>query len=141
MPLKAGCIKDTGIPMGRGVFALRQIEDGELIEICPVVKVISPYQSLSSEVKNIVFDWNQLAQQIGIKAIALGYGSLYNHANPANATYRADEAGELLVISAARVIKVNEQITINYNFSGGGTLSSEDNWFKQRNIEVLSDTE
>ena len=137
MPLKAGCVKDAGKTMGRGIFATRLIEEGEIIEICPIIKLVTPFRDLSIEVKHVCFDWAHLSQEDGIQALVLGYGSLYNHANPSNASYSA-EGGQFLVISAARMINADEQITINYNFSSGGTTSTDDNWFQSRDIEVHS---
>lgn len=138
MPLSAGSIKDAGLSMGRGIFASRQIEVGEIIEVCPIIRINTPYQDLSAEIQNYVFNWEQLARESGVKALALGYGSLYNHANPSNATYSAGADGDTLVLTAARRIEANEQITINYNFSSGGTDSPDECWFETRNIEVLS---
>lgn len=135
MPLKAGSVKDTGTSMGRGIFANRSIEEGEIIEICPLIKLATPYKDLSIEVKHVCFDWAHLAQEDGVQALVLGYGSLYNHANPSNAKYSA-EGGEYLVITAACKISADEQITINYNFSSGGTTSEGEIWFETRNIEV-----
>ena len=136
-PLQIGYLKQMGPPMGRGVFASRQIEKGEIIEICPIIRINTPFEDLSVEVRNYCFDWSELAQESGVKALALGYGSLYNHANPSNATYRAEAKGDLLVFTAARRIDAEEQITINYNYSSGGTDSSSENWFVSRDIEVL----
>jgi hypothetical protein len=39
-------VKDTGTAKGRGVFALRDFTAGEVIELCPVVRVY-PYLSIS----------------------------------------------------------------------------------------------
>lgn len=137
-PLRAGYVKDIGQPIGRGVFASRTIEVNEVIEICPLIRLITPFQDLSVEVQHICFDWAELAQEPNVRALVLGYGSLYNHSNPSNATYRAEAGGNVLVIAAARRIDMHEQITINYNYSSGGTDSATDNWFESRNLQVIN---
>ena len=137
-PLTAGYVKDIGQPIGRGIFAARTIENKEVIEICPVIRLKTPFRDLSVEVRHLCFDWEELAQEPSTRALVLGFGSLYNHANPSNATYRAEACGNVLVITAARRIEMHEQITINYNYSSGGTDSTTDNWFEARNLQVIN---
>ena len=51
-------------------------------------------------------------------AVALGYGSLYNHSYQPNARY--DDVGRLTkVFSALRDIEPGEEITVNYNGKPG----------------------
>ena len=50
----------------------------------------------------------------GTVALALGYGSLYNHSFAPNARYD-DEGRQVKVYSAIRDIAAGEEITINYN--------------------------
>jgi hypothetical protein len=33
----SGYVKDTGTPKGRGVFASRSLQAGELVEVCPIL--------------------------------------------------------------------------------------------------------
>ena len=47
-------------------------------------------------------------------ALALGYGSLYNHSYQPNARYD-DESGQTKVFTAIRDIEAGEEITVNYN--------------------------
>lgn len=47
-------------------------------------------------------------------AIALGYGSLYNHSYDPNSFYSM-ENDDWMIIWALRNIKKNEEITFNYN--------------------------
>ena len=122
-------VKDTGTAKGRGVFASRPIEPGELIELCPVIPITTPYPALPVELRLIVFNWQVLAQERGITALVLGYGSLYNHANPANARYKAGSDRQSLAISAVRRIEQDEEITINYNATAGEPTSVRDTWF------------
>lgn len=77
------------------------------------------------------------AKGLGVFAVALGYGSLYNHANPANLRYSADLDGEALRFVAARAIRSGEELTINYNDAGGDVVSSDDNWFRCNRVEYI----
>lgn len=136
-----GYIKDTGTPMGRGVFASRAIAQNEVIEVCPVVQLKKRYRRLPEELQRVVFHWGALAEKPGISAVALGYGSMYNHANPANARYKASADGSNLVFVAATDIAQDEEITINYNAALGEPVSFEDNWFKNTGVTPFkSDT-
>ena len=50
----------------------------------------------------------------GTVAVALGYGSLYNHSYQPNARYD-DESGQTKVFTAIRDIAPGEEIMVNYN--------------------------
>src|SRR3954452_16625943 len=97
---------------GRGVFARRFIRRGEVIERVPVLVLAT------EEVKNCE-GWTGLAGYCflwgkGTLALALGYGSLYNHSYRPNARYD-DEGGKAKVFTAIRDIAAGEEITVNYN--------------------------
>ena len=101
---------------GRGVFARRAIAEGEVIESCPVLVV------QAEEVRNgtawtrlgeYCFDWGR-----GTVALALGYGSLYNHSYEPNARYE-DIGGRTKLFVAIRDIETGEEITVNYNGEPG----------------------
>jgi SET domain-containing protein len=97
---------------GRGVFARRPIETGEVIETCPVL--VLPADSVEDVPAGIgghVFEW-------GRGKLALGYGSLYNHSYRPNARY-VDLAGRTKVFTALRDIAAGEEITVNYNGEPG----------------------
>ena len=93
---------------GRGVFAKRFIAAGTLIERVPVL-VVPTDQLRSSSLANYAFTWSR-----GRVAIALGYGSLYNHSYTPNAHYR-DVGRHSKEFLAIRDIAVGEEITVNYN--------------------------
>jgi SET domain-containing protein len=59
-------------------------------------------------------------------AVALGYGSLYNHSYQPNARYD-DESGKTKVFSALRDIAPGEEIVVNYN---GVPEDKTPVWFK-----------
>jgi SET domain-containing protein len=97
---------------GRGVFARRPIGAGEVIERVPVLLVDA--QDLRDRdgwigLASYCFLWDT-----GRYALALGYGSLYNHSYLPNARY--DDAGRMTkVFTALRDIAAGEEITVNYN--------------------------
>ena len=56
-----------------------------------------------------VFEWGE-----GKVALALGFGSLYNHSYRPNARYN-DVGPQAKAFQALRDIAVGEEITVNYN--------------------------
>jgi uncharacterized protein len=70
----------------------------------------------------------------GTMAVALGYGSLYNHSYQPNARYD-DEKGQIKVFTAIRDIPLGEEIVVNYNREPGDQSPV---WFKVRETEPKS---
>ena len=119
------CIKETG-KYGRGIFATRDIKTGELIEISPVLTSIkNEWKYLKKTVLyNYCFSWGENYEHT---AIALGYGSLYNHSYTPNAEYKNNIDNLSIDFYAISDITNGQEITINYN------ESSDDNsplWFE-----------
>ena len=107
-------IKVKECKYGRGIFATRNINKGELIHEAPVI--ISP----SAEYKNLkktifveyVFWWGENLEEC---AMALGYGSLFNHSYTPNALYKLNLTQKTIDFYAHTDIKAGEEIMINYN--------------------------
>ncbi|HEX7317510.1 MAG TPA: SET domain-containing protein [Pyrinomonadaceae bacterium] len=139
MHLKPPCVyvKDTGTPKGRGVFAARAFGAGEAIEECPVLLIKKPYEVIHKELKNYVFHWPVPEGAAARQALALGYGSLYNHANPSNMRYETDEEARVLRLVAVRDIARDEELTINYNADGGAPVSEDEWWFEEKGISLV----
>lgn len=94
---------------GRGVFARRAIREGAVIERVPVLVVPYGDDDADSSLTPYYFTWGE-----GTVALALGYGSLYNHSYQPNARY--DDVGrQTKVFTALRDIEPGEEITVNYN--------------------------
>jgi len=101
-------VKDSPTGAGRGVFATRRFETGEEIERCPMlVADHDRADDLEWGAEGYVFGWGD-----GRTALALGYGSLYNHRYDSNATTL--EKGDELVVTATRPIEVGDEVYINY---------------------------
>jgi uncharacterized protein len=102
---------------GRGVFARRPISKGEMIERVPVLVMTEEEFAeglAQTPLKDYCFSWG-----IDRVALALGYGSLYNHSYKPNARY--DDVGpRTKAFVALRPIAQGEEITINYNGKPGG---------------------
>ena len=112
---------------GRGVFSREAIAEGTLIEICPVV-VLPPEQLPivhDTKLHDYYFLWGWEDNEC---AIALGYGSLYNHAYDPNARYLVDIDQDTIEIIARRDIPAGEEITVSYN---GDPEDQTPVWFDQ----------
>ncbi len=101
---------------GLGVFASDFIEKNSIIELCPLILLTTDDVVLvkQSSLNNYYFDWDAQKKN-GV--IALGYGSIYNHAYKPNAYYEFDKVHRQIAIYAYQDILVGSEITINYNGS------------------------
>jgi SET domain-containing protein len=91
---------------GRGVFARTRIRKGAVIERVPVIAV--PVRDVSGRLTDYGFWWGR-----DTVAIALGYGSLYNHSYRPNARFYRDRLTQVFI--AVRDIRSGQEITVNYN--------------------------
>lgn len=64
-------------------------------------------------------------------ALALGFGSLYNHARYSNAAYELDMKNRLMTYYALEDIPAGREICINYACETGIDFTE---WFASRNI-------
>lgn len=99
---------------GRGVYTDSRIERETLIERCPIVEVPPDEVELLAltVLHNYYFAWGKSQLRA---ALALGFGSIYNHSYTPNAIYIPRENEQLIEIIAIRKILANDEITINYN--------------------------
>lgn len=109
---------------GRGVFSSEPIEPGSIIEISPVI--VLPAEDLPLIHKTHLHDYYFL-WEAGQCAIALGYGSLYNHAKDPVAEYEMDYDGLSISFYCIQPIAAGQEITINY--IAGGNEKGEI-WFE-----------
>jgi len=115
---------------GRGVFTAEGVAVGSVLELCPVIVLSGNNRAWldHSELYDYYFLWGESNQQY---AIALGYGSLYNHSFQPNAEYRADFERQELHFYAIRKIEAGAEITVNYN----GEPDNDDKlWFPARRL-------
>lgn len=104
----------------RGVYARRPIEADVLIERVPVILIpksqVFGDNLMSRNAARIswyVFAWNVPTKREYV-AVALGYGSIYNHSFTPNAVYRC-VAPDAIEFRSLRPIPADEEILVNYN--------------------------
>src|SRR5437588_629321 len=101
---------------GRGVFAGKDYRMGDLIEICPLI-VVENFQSALNWIghnglmERYYFDFDE-----DHSALALGYGSLYNHSRNPNAHYEVNKRDRELIVLARRKITKGNQIFVSYGY-------------------------
>ena len=99
---------------GRGVYARRDIKKDEIIEKCPIIEV--PKHDVSNLRDSILvtyfFYFGKNKERL---VIALGFGSIYNHAYEPNARYKIGRREKTLDFIALGDIKKDDEITVNYN--------------------------
>lgn len=96
---------------GRGVVALSDFQPGDVIEECPVL-VISGEDSCHIDQTSLYnYYWEWKGESI---ALALGYGSLYNHADLPNARVMKNFKDSSMKVVCVRPIKSGDEITVHY---------------------------
>lgn len=112
---------------GKGVFAGRDIEEGEVIEVCPII--LFPKEELvhmrQTVLDDYYFDWGEKGEWF---AICLGFGSLYNHSYTPNAEYGMDFEAQTIDFYCIKPIPAGEEIFVNYN---GDADNPSKVWFEQ----------
>jgi SET domain-containing protein len=105
-------IKETS--RGRGVFCTEDLHPGDEIEICPVL--VCPEKDREfidqTHLYNYYFLWGEDHKQT---AIALGFGSMYNHSYQPNAVYETYYEDQEMKFICHEFIPANTEITVNYN--------------------------
>lgn len=97
---------------GRGVFTAEAIEADSVIEVCPVI--VLPAKDFTCIHESYLHDYYFVWEGENVTALALGYGSLYNHEENSNADYEMDFESETIRIIAQRDIAPGEEICIDY---------------------------
>jgi len=89
---------------GRGVYARRRFRKGEIVEVCPLLE--GDDDAWGTATTDYTF------RKDDHSAIALGYGSLYNHKDDPSASYTF--APTTMIVRANRTIRPGEEITVTY---------------------------
>jgi len=113
--------------VGRGVFATKSYLKGELVEVSPIIR-LNKEDTLKiddTDLYNYYYSWGNENDQA---AIALGYGSLFNHSYSPNMKYIKQITKKEIHFIALRNIEKSEQLLINYN---GDPSSKKKLWFDQ----------
>lgn len=120
-------IKET-LNKGRGIFATRKIKQGSFLERAPILILgADEWKHIAlTNLYHYAFEWGKNSLDA---ALALGFGSLYNHDIQPNAYYLRREEAHALDFFALRNIEEGEEILINYN----GEPSCKDLvWFQEK---------
>lgn len=106
------------------MYCTEEIQKESVIEICPIL--ILPADQAKEIIRSHVlyeyyFEWKK--ESI---AIALGYGSLYNHAEKPNAEFSADYPNQYIIFKALEIIAAGTEILVDYHAGTPG----EKVWFE-----------
>jgi hypothetical protein len=112
---------------GRGVFAKCDIKKDEIIERCPVI-IVPRYDMSNLKESILVTYFFYFGKDKERLAIALGFGSIYDHSYEPNATYKIKPSEKIIEFVALSNIKKDEEITVNYNY--GNPKDKSPLWFE-----------
>jgi SET domain-containing protein len=112
---------------GRGVFAKSNIKKGEVIEKCPIIEI--PGGDNANLNKSILvtyfFYFGKNKERL---ILALGYGSIYNHSQNPNASFKIIPRQKLIEFRAIKNIPKDSEITFDYH--GAGKEKHKPLWFE-----------
>ena len=114
---------------GRGVFARRNIKKDEIIESCPIIEV--PKHDMSNLKENVLVTYFfYFGKNKECLAIALGFGSIYNHSYKPNTAYKIKSREKIIDFIALNDIKKDDEITFNYYNRGNLKGKKSPLWFE-----------
>jgi SET domain-containing protein len=99
---------------GWGVFAKEDIMEGEVFEECPILTLPMKHGDVSSLLIDYRFNWPSGVSEWTEQVIALGFGSLYNHSENANAYWVSNNENKTFKFVSNRLIKQGEEIFVWY---------------------------
>lgn len=103
-------VASNNVKGGRGVYCnVFSFLPGAILEVCPTLLIKN--KAVPEDLDEHVYVWDRK-----LCALALGYGSLYNHSYTPNAKYKRRVQSKEIVIVAIKTIFFDEEITINYNY-------------------------
>lgn len=106
--------RDAGGDKGRGVFALTDIKEGDVIEVAPVIPVSkAAVPDDGSAPDGYLLDWDE-EDDNEAHCMPLGYIMLYNHSKEPTMALEADMGEYTMTARAIRDIKKGEELTWNY---------------------------
>ena len=108
---------------GRGVFAARDFSAGQVIERSPVIAI--PAEDVPALRNTLLARYSFQGVEAG-GALALGYGSLYNHSYKPNCVYWTIKDEGVIEFVALVDIQAGEELRVNYN---GNPHDTTPRWF------------
>ena len=98
---------------GWGVFAKVDIEENEIIEECPLLVLPISKGEVTSLLIDYRFNWPQ-GNDFEEQVVGLGYASLYNHSDNANAYWISDLGKKTFKFFSSKKIEQGQEIFIWY---------------------------
>ncbi|KAJ6557398.1 cytidine deaminase-like protein, partial [Mycena vulgaris] len=106
------CVIKNSQGKGRGVFAARAIASHTVVEISPVILLTKEEYETHGRFTSLdeyTFKWKN-----GSRAVALGLGSLFNHSNFPNVSYKIDSSTDSIHYTTTRNVEPDEEMCIYY---------------------------
>lgn len=116
---------EFGNTIQRGVFAKEDISAGEVVEVSPIL--VLQHEDFVETRWNLLFEYYFWLDDFVV--LALGYGSMYNHAVEPNVSYQIDVENQTITFTAIKDIKKGEELFFNYK---GSSTESAPLWFERK---------
>lgn len=121
-PIQKIVVRDSELH-GLGVFATVDIEEGEIIELCPYLVIDDDDIAEDNRLNDYLFS---SPDEEGDYLVILGSAMMYNHDDKPNAEWEIDDDDNRFVrFTALRAISVGEEITQDYGREYWETRSEE----------------
>ena len=95
------------------ILSVDSIKKDEIIERCPVIEV-PKYDTSNLRESILVTYFFYFGRNKERSAIALGFGSIYNHTYKPNARFKTKQKDMIIDFIALNDIKKDDEITFNY---------------------------
>jgi len=123
-------IKEIPAINGYGVYTDKDLREGEIVEISPVIiyprKLLDAaiYMSIADGLKDnqVILDQYAIVWSNNNSAVMLGYLSIYNHSSNPPARFFTDFSNRLMGVIATRDLPKGSQVTVSYG----------PDWFEQK---------
>ena len=102
-------VRESPTVGGRGVFALRDFDAREYVEVCPVINVLKDGIKDGGIIRDYVFS-SDMSEEYS--SVVLGYGMLYNHSDDPNLSWFWH--GGSMAFWSLRKIPAGSELFINY---------------------------
>lgn len=106
-----------------GVYASKDIKKGEIIEKAPIL--VLEFTDFIDTKWNLLFEYYFWMDDYA--ALALGYGSMYNHSKDANCKYELDRENKTITFTAIRDVSKDTELLFNYK---GSSSEKAPLWFE-----------
>jgi hypothetical protein len=104
---------------GRGMFATKDFQESEIIEVCPTLEVHH------SCIGGILEDYVYYGDKKEHRVVVMGYGMMYNSWSESNMWYYRDKDDNFVFV-ATRAVKAGEELCIDYGSEWWGSRDHKD---------------